>query len=311
MFLLRRILTAIPVMTVVAFLVFGLLYLAPGDPAALLAGEQASAQEVAEIRRSLGIDQPFLPRFLNWAWALLHGDFGRSIYSGEPVLSLILDRFTPTFYLMLLTMTLTVVLSLPMGVLAASRQGSALDRGVMMFAVLSFSMPVFVIGYLLAWVFAVKLGWFPVQGYSPPEQGFWPFISRLTLPALSLSSVFIALACRTTRASMIEVLNQDYVRTARAKGMPERVVLLRHALRCAAVPVVTIFGIGVGGMISGAVATETVFAIPGLGRLTVDAVLQRDYPVIQGLVLSFSLFYVVINLAVDLLYTVLDPRIRY
>lgn len=310
-YLLKRLLSAIPVMGVVAVLVFGLLYLAPGDPAALLVGETASAAEIAEVRRKLGLDEPFLPRFASWLWAVLHGDLGNSIYSGTPVLDLIFERLQPTFYLMLLTMTLTVLLALPIGVLAAWRQGSALDRSAMLFAVLSFSVPVFVVGYMLAYVFSVRLGWLPVQGYIPPQQDFGGFLARLILPAASLSSVFIALASRTTRAVMIEVLNQDYIRTARAKGLPERMLLIRHALRSAAVPVITIFGIGIGGMISGAVATETVFAIPGLGRLTVDAVLQRDYPVIQGLVLMFSLFYVLINLAVDLSYAYIDPRIRY
>lgn len=310
-YLFKRLLSAIPVMGVVAVLVFGLLYLAPGAPAALLIGETATEAEIAEVRRKLGLDQPFLPRFVSWLQALLHGDLGSSIYSGTPVLELILERLQPTFYLMLLTIALTVLIALPIGVLAAWRQGSLLDRGVMLFAVLSFSVPVFVVGYLLAYTFSLWLGWFPVQGYVPPEQDFGAFLAGLILPAASLSSVFIALVSRTTRAAMIEVLDQDYIRTARAKGLPERMLLVRHALRSAAVPVLTIFGIGIGGMISGAVATETVFAIPGLGRLTVDAVLQRDYPVIQGLVLMFSLFYVLINLAVDLCYAYVDPRIRY
>lgn len=310
-YLIKRLLSAIPVMGVVALLVFGLLYLAPGDPAALLVGETATAAEIAEVRHKLGLDQPFVPRFVGWLWALLHGDLGKSIYSGVPVLDLILERLQPTFYLMLLTMTITVLLALPVGVLAAWRQGSLLDRGVMLSAVLSFSVPVFVIGYGLAYLFSVRLGWLPVQGYIPPQVDFAGFFSRLILPAAALSSVFIALASRTTRAAMIEVLSQDYVRTARAKGLPDRRLLIRHALRSAAVPVITIFGIGIGGMISGAVATETVFSIPGLGRLTVDAVLQRDYPVIQGLVLMFSLFYVLINLLVDISYAFVDPRIRY
>lgn len=308
---LKRILSAIPVMGVVAIVVFSLLYFAPGDPAALLIGDTATEAEIADLRRKLGLDQPFFPRFAGWLWALLQGDLGHSIFSGTPVLDLILERLQPTFFLMLLAMAITIACSVPIGVLAAWRQGSPLDRGVMVFAVLSFSVPVFAVGYLLAYIFSVSLGWLPVQGYVPPQEGFSAFLSRLILPALSLSSIFIALASRTTRAAMIEVLNQDYIRTAKAKGLPDRTLLFRHALRAAAVPIITIFGIGVGGMISGAVATETVFAIPGLGRLTVDAVLQRDYPVIQGLVLMFSLFYVLINLMVDIFYAVVDPRIRY
>lgn len=310
-YLLKRILSAIPVMGVVAIVVFSLLYFAPGDPAALLIGDTATEAEIAVLRQKLGLDQPFFPRFAGWLWALLHGDLGTSIFSGTPVLALILERLQPTFYLMLLTMGITVACSVPFGVPAAWRQSSALDRGVMVFAVLSFSVPVFAVGYLLAYVFSVSLGWLPVQGYVSPQEGFGAFLARMILPALSLSTIFIALASRTTRAAMIEVLNQDYIRTAKAKGLPDRTLLFRHALRAASVPIITVFGIGVGGMISGAVATETVFAIPGLGRLTVDAVLQRDYPVIQGLVLMFSLFYVLINLMVDIFYALVDPRIRY
>jgi peptide/nickel transport system permease protein len=308
---LRRILSTAPVMGVVALFVFSLLYIAPGDPAAVIAGDQASPADVEKIRQSLGLDRPFLVRFGAWCWGLLHGDLGTSIFTGLPVTQLIAQRIEPTLSLMAVTLVLAVLIAVPMGVLAAWKAGTLLDRAVMAFAVLGFSVPVFVVGYLLAYVFALELDWLPVQGYTPLSQGLWPWLENLILPSIALGCVYVALIARITRASMLEVLQQDYVRTARSKGVGQSGILFIHALKNAAVPIVTVIGIGVALLIGGAVVTESVFAIPGLGRLTVDAILRRDYPVIQGLVLLFSFVYVLINLAVDLTYTFIDPRIRY
>ena len=307
----RRILATIPVMAVVGLFVFSLLYFAPGDPAAIIAGDQATPDDVARIRATLGLDRPFLVRFGEWSWQILHGDLGTSIFTNLPVTTMIGQRVQPTVSLMLVTLVFAIVVAVPLGVVAAWKAGSLIDRLVMGLAVMGFSVPVFVVGYVLAYVFALELGWLPVQGYTPIEQGFWPWLSNLILPAVTLGLVYIALIARVTRATMLDVLQQDYVRTARAKGLSQGPVLFIHALKNAAVPIVTVIGIGIALLIGGAVVTETVFAIPGLGRLTVDAILRRDYPVIQGVVLLFSFVYVLVNLAIDLFYTVLDPRIRY
>jgi len=296
---------------VVGLFVFSLLYFAPGDPAAIIAGDQATPDDVARIRASLGLDRPFLVRFGEWSWQILHGDLGTSIFTNLPVTTMIGQRIQPTVSLMLVTLILAIVVAVPLGVVAAWKAGSLIDRLVMGLAVMGFSVPVFVVGYVLAYVFALELGWLPVQGYTPIEQGLWPWFANLILPAVTLGLVYIALIARVTRATMLDVLQQDYVRTARAKGLAQGPVLFIHALKNAAVPIVTVIGIGIALLIGGAVVTETVFAIPGLGRLTVDAILRRDYPVIQGVVLLFSFVYVLVNLAIDLFYTVLDPRIRY
>jgi peptide/nickel transport system permease protein len=307
----RRILATIPVMLVVAFFVFSLLYLAPGDPAAIIAGDQASPEDVERIRASLGLDRPFLVRFGEWLWQIMHGNLGTSIFTNLPVSHMIAQRIEPTLSLMVLTITFSIVVAIPLGVLAAWKHGSWIDRGVMMLAVFGFSVPVFVIGYVLAYVFALQLDWLPVQGFTPISDGLWPFLRHMILPTVALGLVFVALLARITRATMLEVLSQDYVRTAKAKGVDQRSVLFVHALKNAAVPIITVLGIGVALLIGGAVITESVFAIPGLGRLTVDAILRRDYPVIQGVILLFSFVYVLVNLVVDLLYTLFDPRIRY
>jgi peptide/nickel transport system permease protein len=310
-YILRRVLATMPVMAIVALFVFSLLYIAPGDPAAVIAGDQASPADVERIRQSLGLDRPFLVQFGSWAWRILHGDLGTSIFTNLPVGSLIAQRIEPTLSLMAITLVLTIVVAVPLGVVAAWKAGSWLDRTIMAFAVFGFSLPVFVVGYVLAYVFALEFEWLPVQGYTPLAQGFWPWLENLILPALALGCVYIALIARITRASMLEVLQQDYIRTARAKGLGQRSILFVHALKNAAVPIVTVIGIGIALLIGGAVVTESVFAIPGLGRLTVDAILRRDYPVIQGIVLMFSFLYTLVNLMVDVTYTLVDPRIRY
>ncbi len=310
-YFLRRIAATIPVILVVAFFVFSLLYIAPGDPAAVIAGDQATPADVERIRESLGLDRPFLVRFADWLFSVAQGDLGNSIFTNLPVSHMIAQRIEPTVSLMALTLILSLSFAIPMGVIAAWKHGTIIDRTVMFLAVFGFSTPVFVIGYLLAYVFALKLDWLPVQGFTSISQGLGPFLRNLILPAVALGLVYMALIARITRATMLDVLSQDYVRTAKAKGVGQRGILFLHALKNAAVPIVTIVGIGFAVLIGGAVVTESVFAIPGLGRLTVDAILRRDYPVIQGVVLLFSFTYVVVNLIVDLLYTLFDPRIRY
>jgi peptide/nickel transport system permease protein len=310
-YILRRILSTLPVMGIVALFVFSLLYIAPGDPAAVIAGDQASPADVERIRQGLGLDRPFLVQFGSWLWNIVHGDLGTSIFTNLPVSAMIAQRIEPTFSLMAITLVLTILVAVPLGVVAAWKAGSWVDRTIMAFAVFAFSLPVFVVGYVLAYVFALQFEWLPVQGYTPLKAGLWPWLQNLILPALALGSVYIALIARITRASMLEVLQQDYVRTARAKGLGQRNILFVHALKNAAVPIVTVIGIGIALLIGGAVVTESVFAIPGLGRLTIDAILRRDYPVIQGIVLLFSFLYVLVNLMVDVTYTLVDPRIRY
>jgi peptide/nickel transport system permease protein len=310
-YILRRILATIPVMAIVALFVFSLLYLAPGDPAAVIAGDQATAEDIDRIRASLGLDRPYLVRFGDWAWRIAQGDLGTSIFTDLPVAHMIAQRLEPTISLMVLTLCLAVSVAIPMGVIAAWKHGSLLDRVVMAFSVLGFSVPVFVVGYVLAYYFALELEWLPVQGYTPISKGLWLWMSGLILPAMTLAASYIALIARITRATMLEVLHQDYIRTARAKGAGQRSILFLHALKNAAVPIVTVVGIGVALLIGGTVITESVFAIPGVGRLTIDAILRRDYPVIQGVVLMFSFVYVLINLVVDLSYSLFDPRIRY
>jgi peptide/nickel transport system permease protein len=307
----RRLLATIPVMGVVAIAVFALLHATPGDPAVIIAGDYATGEDIARIRAKLGLDQPFLTQVGLWLGRIVRGDLGTSIFSGLPVTTLIGQRVGTTAWLTLFAMLISVGIGVPVGVLAAWRKGSWLDRLVMVFAVSGFSMPTFWLGFILVYVFAITIGWLPVQGYSPLAAGFWPFLSHLILPALTLSVVYMALIARMTRASMLGVLNEDYIRTAFAKGVAPRGVLVRHALKNASLPVVTIIGIGFALLIGGAVVTESVFALPGLGRLTVDAIIRRDYPVIQGVILIVSGVYVLLNLVIDVLYVVLDPRIRY
>jgi peptide/nickel transport system permease protein len=308
---LKRLLATIPVMGVVALFVFSLLYISPGDPAAVIAGDIATEADIARIRAQLGLDQPYFTRFGTWLLALAHGDLGTSIFTNLPVSKLIGQRIEPTAALTICTMIVAIGLAVPLGVLAAARAGGWIDRVVMGISVLGFSVPVFVIAYGLILLFSVQLDWLPVQGYASISEGFVPFIRHMILPSIALGLVYMALIARITRASMLDVLAQDYVRTANAKGLAPRAVLLRHALKNAAVPIVTIIGIGVALLIGGVVVTETVFAIPGIGRLTVDAILRRDYPIIQGVTLLFSALYVIVNLLVDLSYSLFDPRIRY
>jgi len=308
---LKRLVAAIPVVLIVATVVFLLLRMAPGDPARVIAGDMASEETIAQIRTNLGLDRPLPVQYGIAMGSLVKGDLGTSIVSKQPVASLIAARIGPTAALALTSLLLTVLIAIPLGVLSAWWHRRTFDRLTMALTVLAFSVPAFVVGYVLILLFSVTLNWFPVQGYAPLTDGVGRFLYQLVLPSLTLATVFVALITRITRASMLDVLGEDFVRTARAKGAPERYVLFRHALRNAAAPIVTVVGVAITTLISGVVVTETIFNIPGVGSLIVDAVLARDYPVVQGTILFFSFIYVFVNLAIDLIYVLLDPRIRY
>lgn len=306
-----RMLATLPILFGVALFVFFLLSLTPGDPAVIIAGDFASPQQVEAIRQALGLDRPLGERFVSWLARMLNGDFGASLFSGIPVSRLIAQRIEPTLVLAAMTIVLAVLMAVPLGLYAAYRPKGTIARVTMAGAVLGFSVPVFVFAFGLVYVFALGLGWFPVQGYKPLSEGLAGTLHSLFLPAVALSFLYIALIARVTRAAVLEVLREDFVRTAHAKGLAERRVLSRHVLRNAAVPIITVIGIGFAALLGGVVVTETVFSIPGLGRLTADSILRRDYPVVQALILLFSAVYVIVNLVVDIAYAIVDPRIRY
>jgi peptide/nickel transport system permease protein len=310
-YLIRRFLSTIPVVVIVAALIFVVLRLAPGDPALAIIGEGATPAQLHALRVHLGLDKSILQQFLIWAQSMVRLEFGESLYYHVPVTQLIGQRIVPTATLALLTMLISVPLAVYLGALAASNQGRFIDRAVNAAAVLAFSIPVFVLGYVLIWLVALKMGLLPVQGTGPESAGRLANLKYFVLPAVGLAFGQVALLTRVTRASVIDVLGEDFIKTAYAKGASPGRVLWRHAVRNAAVPIVTIIGLSFAVLIGGVVVSETVYAIPGLGKLTVDAVLARDFPVVQGLVMFFSVMYVAINLLVDALYVVLDPRIRY
>jgi peptide/nickel transport system permease protein len=310
-FIAKRMVATIPVMGVVALFVFLMLRLSPGDPAAIIAGPYASPEHIDLIREQLGLNEPIPVQFATWIWTLMRGDLGISIFSDLPVTRLIAQRLEPTLMLSLTTIVFAILVAVPMGVVAAWKSNTWIDRSIMIFAVAGFSIPVFVLGYMLIWEFSLVLKWLPVQGYTSPFEDLGKFFWHITLPTITLSVIYIALIARITRASVLDVLEEDYIRTARAKGQTEAKVLIGHALRNAAVPIVTVIGLGVALLIGGVVITESVYNVPGLGRLVVDAILARDYPIIQGLILMFSLVYVAVNFVIDIAYTLLDPRIRY
>jgi|LauGreDrversion4_2_1035121.scaffolds.fasta_scaffold14002_2 peptide/nickel transport system permease protein len=307
----KRILATLPVMGVVAVIVFLLLRLSPGDPAAIIAGDDATSEDIAKIREHLGLDRPLLTQFVRWLGQLATGDFGNSIYLERPVLGLIMERVEPTLALSVTTIIFAVVLAVPIGVLAAWRAGTWIDQTIMALSVLAFSVPVFLIGYGLVIGFSLTLELLPVQGFVSLAEDPGAFFRHLVLPTVALGLVYTALIARITRATMLETLNEDFIRTARAKGLGEPRVLILHALKNASVPIVTTIGTGLALLIGGVVVTESVFAVPGIGRLTIDAVMQRDYPVIQGVILVVAGVYVLVNLLIDLTYSLLDPRIRY
>lgn len=310
LYILGRLLAAIPIFLLVAVFIFSLAHLTPGDPAVLLAGDNANPQQVEKIRERLHLDKPLIVQFGIWAGNALRLDLGDSVYSNQPVTKLIAQRIEPTMVLAIVTLMITVAIAVPLGVIAAWRANGLIDRAIMAFAVFGFSVPVFVIGYLLVYYFAVKLKWFPVQGYKPLKDGVLATLHSVTLPSIALALVFAALIARVTRAAMLEALNENFTRTARAKGLGSLRILVVHALKFAGVPVITVIGIGFATLVGGVVVTESVFNIPGIGRLTVDAITRRDYPVVQGVILFFSALLILINLLVDLSYVLFDPRVK-
>lgn len=309
--IIRRLLQTAVVIGIVAVITFSVIYVTPGDAAFIIAGDEASPAQVEQIRHELGLDRPFVVQFKDWGWNVLRGKLGTSLFSGVSVTQLIAQRVEPTVSLTVFSLLLSILLGVPMGVVAAWRAHTIIDRAVMLFAVLGFSIPGFWLGFLLILAFSVHIQWFPVIGFVSIFHSVPGFFRSVTLPSISLAISGAALIARMTRSSMLEVLSDDYVRTARAKGLPERVVLVRHAFRAASLPVVTVIGLLLAGLLTGVVVIETVFTIPGLGRLAVDAMTRRDVPVIQGVVLILGTVVVVVNLITDIAYAVLDPRIRY
>jgi ABC-type dipeptide/oligopeptide/nickel transport system permease component len=302
-FLIRRLLLTLPVVWIVVTLVFGLIHLVPGDPVAQMLGEGAPQAEIQRLRIDLGLDRPLLEQYTSYIFGLLRGDLGTSFRNQEPVLQSIASRYPATLELALAAIAVSLAFSIPAGVFAAVRRGSFMDKTIGVFSLFGVSLPNFALGPLLILLFSIVLGLLPVSG----RGGFF----HLVLPALTLGAALMAITTRMVRAAMLEEIQQDYVRTARAKGLPERTVLFRHALRNGILPVITILGLQAGALLAGAIITETVFAWPGLGRLTVQAISARDYPLLQGCILTISLSYILINLLTDVIYTVVDPRIRY
>lgn len=308
--LVGRLLGMLVVMMLVVTIVFIIVRVMPGNPAAVMLGPDATESDIAALERQLGLDQPIFVQFIQYVTNVLRGDLGRSIFLGQPVLSALVDRAEPTLLLSLMSLGVAIIIALPIGIYSAYRRGSVFDQAAMMLAMLGASIPSFWLGLILMQFFAVQLGWFPTSGYGGPGADLATRINHLVLPSLTLGVVSSALITRFTRASMLDVLNDDYIRTARSKGMGEFRVVLRHALKNALIPILTIIGLTMALLISGAVVTETVFNLPGVGNLVVNAVLRRDYPVIQGALLVIAGLYVLLNFIIDMLYILVDPRVR-
>jgi peptide/nickel transport system permease protein len=310
-YMVQRILATIPVLFIVAIITFSLIHLAPGDPAAILVGDEAQPGQVEALREALGLNDPLYVQGGRYIKDILTGNFGKSVYNQFPVTTLIRQRLEPTISVAIFSQVIAISIAIPLGILAAWKANTWIDRLTMIFAVIGFAIPSFWLGYNLVYIFAIKLGWFPAIGYEHFADGIGPWLKSITLPSISIGIITAALVTRMTRSSMLEVLREDYIRTARAKGLRELIVLLRHALKNAAIPVVTIIGLTLAALVGGLVVTEAVFAIPGVGRLIVDSILRRDYPVIQGVMLMVTVGFLAINLMVDMLYGFLDPKIRY
>lgn len=311
LYILRRLLAMLPVLLLVSMVVFSLLHLTPGDPALSILGEEATPQQVEALRAKLGLNQPIPIQYVKWLGAVLRGDLGRSVRSNQPVSEAIAERLPVTVELALLAMAISLLIAIPAGIISAMRRNSIVDTGATFVALLGVSLPNFFLAILLILVFGVKLGWLPPFGYEPLSQGVAGNLRRMILPAITLGTALAAIVTRMMRSSLLEVLDQDYVRTARAKGLTESRMVRAHALKNALMPVVTIVGLQIGGLLGGAIITESIFVLPGIGRLLVDAIFQRDFPLVQGVVLFVSLAFLFSNFAVDLLYAYLDPRIRY
>lgn len=310
-YILRRLLSMIPVLFIVSLIVFSLLHLTPGDPALSMLGEEATPESIAALRGELGLDDPLPVQYVKWAGSVLQGDLGRSIRSNQPVAEAILQRLPITIELAILSVVISMVIAIPIGIIAAMRRNSPLDTASTTVALLGVSLPNFFLAILLIFLFSVRLGWLSPIGYTPFVDDPVDNLKRMIMPAITLGTALSAIVMRMTRSSLLEVLDQDYVRTARAKGLREARVVRVHALKNAMVPVVTVVGLQIGGLLGGTIITETIFVLPGIGRLLVDSIFQRDFPLVQGVVLFAALAFLFTNLAVDLLYAYIDPRIRY
>jgi peptide/nickel transport system permease protein len=310
-YIIRRLVALVPVLLMVSLIAFGLVHLTPGDPVANILGERATTEDIERVRRQLGLDRPLPIQYVTWLGNVLRGDFGRSVFIDQPVTSMLVERIEPTLLLAGTALLLTVLIGIPAGVFAAMRHNSTLDQSLMVLALLGVSMPNFWLGLNLILLFSVFLGWFPSGGYTPISEGFFRALQSVALPAIALGFSQAALVARITRATMLEVLQTDYVRTARAKGLDWLDVNFRHALKNALLPTITVIGVVAAVLIGGAAVTETVFTMPGAGRLVVNSVLRRDYPVVQGAILLVAFLYVLLNLLVDIIYVYIDPRIRY
>jgi peptide/nickel transport system permease protein len=309
-YILRRLVMLVPVLIVVGVVVFGLVHLTPGDPAAVILGDRATPEDIARLRDQLGLNDPLPVQFVHWFGNVLRLDFGESIFLGEPVTQALLDRVQPTVLLTVYALSIQVIIGIPAGILAAVRHNSPLDRVLTVMAISGSAVPTFFLGILLILIFAVRLRWLPSGGYVPFVEDPAAHIKAMLLPAFALGFSAAGLLARLVRSSMLDVLREDYVRTAFAKGLPEQLVIVRHALRNALIPALTVIGISIGALLGGAVVTETVFTIPGMGRLVVQSIARRDYPVIQGAIIAIAMTYVLVNLVVDVLYVYIDPRVR-
>lgn len=309
-YLVKRLLSLVPVLLVVSVVIFLLIHLIPGDPAAIILGEEATPEQVAALRREMGLERPIWEQYISWLGSVLTGDLGRSVFLDQPVTSAIGERLGPTASLAVLAMAVTLVVAVPLGIAAARRAGTFWDQGIMGVTLVGMALPSFLLALLLVLVFSIWLGWLPAVGYRPLGEGPGEFLRHLILPAIALGTVLAALIARMTRASVLEVLQQDYVRLARSGGVPEHTIVYRNAFRNALLPIITVVGATFGSLITGAVVTETVFNIPGVGQLMVSSIARRDYPVIQGVILFATVVYVLVNLVIDVLYGLIDPRVR-
>lgn len=309
-YILKRLLSIIPVLLIVSIIAFLIIHLIPGDPASVILGEEATPEEVESLREELGLNLPIYEQFIRWFSALFQGDFGDSIYMNMPVLEAFIGHIGPTLSLALLAQGVSIMIAIPFGVIAAKRRGTNVDQLLMIVAMLGLSIPSFLLALLLMLVFGVHLQWLPVAGYSPLSTGLWNHLQYMILPALSLGAIQAAVITRMTRSSMIDILSMNYIKTAKAKGVKERLVVYKHALRNAFIPILTILGDTFGSLITGAVVTETVFNLPGIGQLVINAIVRRDYEVIQGTILLIAFSYLLLNLIIDLLYGLVDPRVR-
>lgn len=309
-YIIKRILSLIPVLFVVSVVIFLIIHITPGDPASIILGQEATQEQIDALREQLGLNQPVYEQYLSWVGGVFKGDFGTSIFMKQSVLSAIFEHLQPTLSLAILAQVISLFIAIPLGIAAANRRGSLADSSIMGVSLMGMSIPSFLLGLFLLLLFGVQLGWLPVAGYKPLSEGFITHLKYLIMPAISLGAIQAALIARMTRTSMLEVLNTNYIKTARAKGVKNRKIVYQHALRNAFLPILTVIGQTFGTLIAGAVVTETIFNIPGIGQLIINSVERRDYAVIQGVVLFVTFAYVFLNLLIDLLYGIIDPRVR-